>query len=931
MAWNYIVKGGHARAGLDGVGKQRQMQKLLWCVYESLRKSDADFLVNTAQTIWLARDARRQRLLIRFRAVGFQKGEIVSRIGVLGQLKDHATDAKGIMDATIEIVRAAVSEGHGRPIVFMHGSAQSASQENAQAASEKVQAQADIILNKIEAITVDSASDELLAGEMMRGRCNIAEEQVICPNMKLVVRDKTHASRRTIQKPESCDVFLETLVGTLFKNKHSITQIINNSHVWSSHFAGYVADIEDRIGKGIKNVRGAKHRHESLATPRGRFVLYMDAYLQVAMHMLNGSNRDAQKHAAEFLNYINEEVALQAAMLADACDEGLLFTRTLDNEGTDPAELQHLVQDFVRNLHVLFIDGMCLELEGTYTNFMLTSLQTKPRVIQTGRNGNPKKFGGNEIPNETIEACLNRMVRYVKLATAVTVAEFPSFDLFCAFQVLKLQKRDEILAGNTTRLARLEHEDDAQGAHSQDKNIKILADCFHLDESALKSQLLELKVCAQKHISTTHCGNATAWREAVRRYSTRRDNGQLSSSHSLQNHPYKEIIHVIMRYVCFSISTAGVEQSFSVLKRTLGDQGLGGSSTFENQMAKLILTRNLDQEKEDEILKRSQMIYVKNGNVYRGAYRKRRDEGQTRMTRTSLTRAARSEKQWIMQRRLAVQNASRTKRSRKEIEQVMDEALDDDSDDNEAGEKLRKKQRSKLQSLAVEAYRDGVLQEDIDDIQRIAKDKEINEQKREKDRQTKAARLKAVTGKANELLHYLHGSRVHVSSEVDEPGLSEQLRRLQCQRVERDQATVFVVKDVMSPGRRSQWSAVLNGGFLVTPRAFINDNDKGPILKYCKLSESKTRYVHMTKKFKEKHEEVFKLMSKARHIKILETSDAFMIKYQKSKPANRNNMALLKSKSEVVELEKHVYTESEYLTAIMRVDRMLSKMGICKR
>lgn len=54
------------------------------------------------------------------------------------------------------------------------------------------------ICQKIEAITVDSATDELLSGELMRGQCQLqhAEAAAVTPNLRLVLRDVTHASRR---------------------------------------------------------------------------------------------------------------------------------------------------------------------------------------------------------------------------------------------------------------------------------------------------------------------------------------------------------------------------------------------------------------------------------------------------------------------------------------------------------------------------------------------------------------------------------------------------------------------------------------------------------------------------------------------------------------------------------------------------------------
>ena len=86
--------------------------------------------------------------------------------------------------------------------------------------------------------------------------------------------------------------------------------------------------------------------------------------------MLHARHGEVGKYAENFLGYLTEEVALQAAMLADATDEGLLFTRTLDNVDTDPAQLQMLVEEFITTLQSLFYDRMCIELEGTYTNPM---------------------------------------------------------------------------------------------------------------------------------------------------------------------------------------------------------------------------------------------------------------------------------------------------------------------------------------------------------------------------------------------------------------------------------------------------------------------------------------------------------------------------------------------------------------------------------
>ena len=59
-------------------------------------------------------------------------------------------------------------------------------------------------------------------------------------NLKLIVRDVAHASRRVTAKPEAADEHLEKLTRRLFTDKNSITQIIEHSRVWRREFASFV-------------------------------------------------------------------------------------------------------------------------------------------------------------------------------------------------------------------------------------------------------------------------------------------------------------------------------------------------------------------------------------------------------------------------------------------------------------------------------------------------------------------------------------------------------------------------------------------------------------------------------------------------------------------------------------------------------------------
>ena len=97
-------------------------------------------------------------------------------------------------------------------------------------------------------------------------------------------------------------------------------------------------------------------------------MLYLDAYLAVAEEMVASASA-VKSQAKDFLEFLSTEVLVQAAMLADAADECLLFTRQLDDEDTDSAKLNDEVAEYLDRLQCLFTDGQCVSLPG-YTSFM---------------------------------------------------------------------------------------------------------------------------------------------------------------------------------------------------------------------------------------------------------------------------------------------------------------------------------------------------------------------------------------------------------------------------------------------------------------------------------------------------------------------------------------------------------------------------------
>ena len=105
-------------------------------------------------------------------------------------------------------------------------------------------------------------------------------------------------------------------------------------------------------------------------------------------------------------------------------------------------------------------------------------------------------------------------------------------------------------------------------------------------------------VAAQYLAVAAQCGTGSAWRFAI---------DALSRKHHccIEKHPAADFIHVATRYLCFGVSTAAIEQSFSALKRLFGEQGLHGSDASEEQTARVLLSP-APEPSEQALLQRGQ-------------------------------------------------------------------------------------------------------------------------------------------------------------------------------------------------------------------------------------------------------------------------------------------------------------------------------------
>ena len=166
------------------------------CLYEALRKDRQAFL-RRAETIMLIRDESKGLLLVRLMACDV---DLNTRVFTLGVTANAGSDAFDIDRATKGLLR-----GFCTPL----------------ADKEPDQPLLEHVANKIEAVCVDSASNELKAGRLMK--------ETFAPNMKAVIRDRAHATRRLLSRPWAAEPELEDVAHVFVMGRHSLCQRIHHS------------------------------------------------------------------------------------------------------------------------------------------------------------------------------------------------------------------------------------------------------------------------------------------------------------------------------------------------------------------------------------------------------------------------------------------------------------------------------------------------------------------------------------------------------------------------------------------------------------------------------------------------------------------------------------------------------------------------------
>jgi hypothetical protein len=199
----------------------KKASRLSWCLAEALRDEERQFMAK-ACTIAVLQDMRKDVLCIKYAAAN---ANLEVRRGILGCASRFGTTAADIKDATLKVVRDFCT-----PRLHPPAGARRLQAPDLSSSVDNLQSH---VLSAIELCVADGAADEQKA---LRDLAGHAGNAAAFPNVKMVLRDNTHAATRLTSKPWKADPFLWSVFSTVIYRSGSITGLIKNSPAFKTQF-----------------------------------------------------------------------------------------------------------------------------------------------------------------------------------------------------------------------------------------------------------------------------------------------------------------------------------------------------------------------------------------------------------------------------------------------------------------------------------------------------------------------------------------------------------------------------------------------------------------------------------------------------------------------------------------------------------------------
>jgi len=349
---------------------------MIWCIAEAKRVEFRSFL-RTAVSATLTQDVRQEMLLVRMTACD---AALNQRSGMVGLVRTMG-GATNLCLATMTAIEQLCSP-------FVH-------QPNITAVS-KSELDTALMKHVCSIVTwwyTDAAAEELSAGEIFMSS---TAARTLFPNLKICGREKAHASRRVLERPQKAEPYLDDVAAHVLWNYNSIASLLQHMPVCSNVFQAGSRENEDAAA--IRHLRFRRHRFDSQAEPLARIVLAFDAVLKAASVISHARKQDdAGKSAALFLEWLDDEKALQLAMLADASDQILTLVRKVDVDSPDPSEHANFIAAFLLEGTIMWLEDKRLPITTSTTTTTTTTTTPTTNNRLTARDHAAGQGPGSEI------------------------------------------------------------------------------------------------------------------------------------------------------------------------------------------------------------------------------------------------------------------------------------------------------------------------------------------------------------------------------------------------------------------------------------------------------------------------------------------------------------------------------------------------------
>ncbi|CAE7225956.1 unnamed protein product, partial [Symbiodinium sp. CCMP2456] len=247
-----------------------------------------------------------------------------------------------------------------------------------------------------------------------------------------------------------------------------------------------------------------KSRFSSQVAPERRLLLQLlGLMLALRKRQTGGKTPALREWATDKLQMLKFSVVAAAAAVCDGEELVLEFTRSVEAENTDPCTLASLVDEFLKTMETLFVEGNIWRADNKHTWTQVVIDQMK----EAKKDFLPKGL------QEELRECHARVAAWAKTIRDGIQSEFPSQEIMLQMEGLSLAQWNALNGFGKTcadKAAKTDRTVDLE------RRFRKVAKVVHVSEDEAFKQFLELKDCLL-YTWRKLGDNIAAWRSVLER------------------------------------------------------------------------------------------------------------------------------------------------------------------------------------------------------------------------------------------------------------------------------------------------------------------------------------------------------------------------------------------------------------------------------